>query len=359
MLAYARALVEVITIVERFTRFERDHSAVLGFMTGSEPLDWLLRRRLGHLFEGRIRHVRGLRHKGGGADPDGELFAQLDQWRGSNVSRIVIVDEVVEGSQLRTAFLRLLKWHAARDEPSIAVHLVAVTERAPEPAEARAAWFSEKVLKGDDKSMSAAIALTFDVASTPRLLGKDKDGQPVKDVELSRDGAYRVLRLWPEGYAIRCPNRLTLEGGAGVDVVASLASLDQLFGVFIYAVCGFGYVDAERWPETIKRAGCTDCKRLLHEARELATAVATAVPSPESVPGRVVGPPDVRLLDEKGEPVRKDASAETGLRDRPTPGARAVKGGRMRRHPPPHPRRRSSRSSMSRNCTVVSGFVGK
>ncbi|MFO0570164.1 MAG: hypothetical protein U0263_31260 [Polyangiaceae bacterium] len=284
VLAYARALAEVVLVVERFTKHERERSAVLGFMTGSEPLDWLLRRRLGHLFEGRIRHVRGLRHKSGGADPDAELYAQLDAWMDHGVSRIVVIDEVVEGSQMRTAFLRLLKWHGERGTPPLAVHLVAVTERAPEEVADREAWLSDKVLKGDDKSMSATIALSFDVVRTSHLLGKDKAGQSVKDVELSRDGSYSVLRLWPGGYTIRCPNRLTLEGGAGVDVVASLASVDQLFGVFVYAVCGFGYVNADRWPETIKRAGCTECKRLLHEARKLATEVANAVPCPESVP---------------------------------------------------------------------------
>ena len=57
-----------VLAVERFTKDDREHGAVLGFMTGSEPLDWLLRRRLGHLFEELIRHVRGLRHKTGAAD---------------------------------------------------------------------------------------------------------------------------------------------------------------------------------------------------------------------------------------------------------------------------------------------------
>ncbi len=303
VLAYARALVEVVLIVERFTKDERERSAVLGFMTGSEPLDWLLRRRLGHLFEGRIRHVRGLRHKVGGADPDAELFAQLDAWNARGVLRVVVIDEVVEGSQLRTAFLRLVKWHGDRGAPPLAVHLVAVTERAPADSAERAAWFSEKVLKGDEKSMSANLALSFEVVSTVRLLGKDKAGQPVKDVVLSSDGSYDALRLWPGSYSIRCPNRLTLEGGAGVAVIASLASLDQLFGVFIYAVCGFGYVDSARWPETIKLAGCVACKALLAEVRELAEKVAQAVTPPESVPGRVVGPRAVQILDARGAPV--------------------------------------------------------
>jgi hypothetical protein len=288
-----------VLIVERFTKDERERSAVLGFMTGSEPLDWLLRRRLGHLFEGRIRHVRGLRRKGGGADPDAELFAQLDEWSARGVSRIVVIDEVVDGSQLRTAFLRLMRWHGEHGAPSLAVHLVAVTERAPADSAERAAWFSEKVLKGDDKTMSAKLALSFDVVRTARLLGKDKAGQPVKDVILSSDGSYDVLRLWPGSYSIRCPNRLTLEGGAGVDVIASLASLDQLFGVFIYAVCGFGYVDTARWPETIKLAGCVACKELLAEVRELAEKAALIMP-PESVPGRIVGPREVQILDARG-----------------------------------------------------------
>ena len=73
----------------------------------------------------------------------------------------------------------------------------------------------------------------------PRLLGKDKAGQPVKDAVLSDDGSYEVLRLWPAGYRIRCPNRLTVEGGADLEIIFSQASADQLFGVLIYAVCGF------------------------------------------------------------------------------------------------------------------------
>jgi hypothetical protein len=88
--------------------------------------------------------------------------------------------------------------------------------------------------------------------------------------------------------------------------VYSAASLDQLFGVLLYAVFGFGYVRKHTWPETINSAGCTECRTLLAEARGRADEVAHAVPSPERVPGRVVGPRDVKIWGPDGKLVNLD-----------------------------------------------------
>ena len=54
------------------------------------------------------------------------------------------------------------------------MHLIAVTERAPDEDAARRAWFRTTVLKGDEQSKSPNMTLSFDVIGAPRLLGKDK-----------------------------------------------------------------------------------------------------------------------------------------------------------------------------------------
>ncbi len=303
VLKYAIALVDVVRSVERFTRPDRRRSAVLGFMTGSEGLDWMLRRRLGHLFEARIAHARGLSHKTGGHDPDAKLRAKLGQFLGRKVTRIAVIDEVVGGGQFRAAFKRIRDWHASVKAPPLALHLVAVADprQVPESSDAARAWFFQKVLPDHD-SLPKSLQVTFEVVGPVPLLAKDGEGQPLKDADQTPDGDYEVRRIWPGGYAIRCPNELT-EGGVGLRVVATKASLDQLFGVLLYAVCGFGYVSDGRWPESIKNGGCRECKGLLAEARRKAEEVATAVPSPERVFGRVVGPPDIEILGPDGEPM--------------------------------------------------------
>jgi hypothetical protein len=301
VLKYAIALVKVVQSVERFTEPDRTRSAILGFMTGSEGLDWVIRRRLGHLFENRIVHVRGLSHKRGNHNPDAELRAALDEFRVRRVERIAVVDEVVSGTQLRTAFLRIRDWHASVGAPRLALHLVGVAERAPEGEEGAREWFALNVLRGDQHALPETLTLTFDIVRTVRLLAMDHNGQPLKDAARANDGSYEARRIWPGGYKIHCPNRLTVAGGASLDVVYSAASLDQLFGVLLYAVFGFGYVREHRWPETINSAGCTECRVLLAEARDLADEVARAAPSPERVPGRVVGPPDVKIWGPDGK----------------------------------------------------------
>ncbi|MBX3233534.1 MAG: hypothetical protein KIT84_11060 [Labilithrix sp.] len=301
VLNYAIALVKVVRSVERFTEPTRERSAVLGFMTGSEGLDWVLRRRLGHLFEKRIVHGRGLSHKTGNHNPDAELRGILDAFKAQSVERLAVIDEVVSGGQLRTALLRILKWHKSVGAPSFALHLVGVTEKAPGNAAEARAWFGEKVLRGDENSLPSSLALTFDIVRAARLLAMDKEGQPLKDAAQAKDGTYEVRRIWPGGYRIRCPNRLSVQGGASLEVMYSAASLDQLFGTVIYAVLGFGFVRKETWPETINSAGCMECSALLAEARGRAHEIALAVPSPETLPGRVVGPPDVKIWGPDGK----------------------------------------------------------
>lgn len=315
VLRYALGLLEVMKSTLDFSEDNLDSTCVLGFLTGSESLDWLLRRRVGHAMERRIAHVRGLRHKGIDKqfDPDAELTKRLDAWQAAGVlDRLVVVDEFVSGTQLRTAFLRIAAWHTAQSRPTnVEVLLVGIKETREELDADQV--FHNHVYMDDSHAISAGLTFSHRLIAVPVLFAMDKRGVPLKSVRLNYVGDYAASRAWPGGYEIACPNRFTQGGCTGTTVPWTAGSIDQVFGCLVYAICGFGYVQPGRWPETIRENGCATCKELLGEVRHLASKLSERIGSPERMFGKVVGSATRNrnsnarhvdgLLDSRGHPV--------------------------------------------------------
>jgi hypothetical protein len=313
VLRYASALLDLTSVILDFIVQSPESVAVLGFLTGSDDLDWLPRRLLGHRLPDRFRNSRGFSHNAGGASPEAELHAHLGRWIQAGVDRIVVVDEVDSGGQMRAALKRIRSWYRSQKAlPPLTLHLVGFAEERSIGSEDPQALMKRKVLQ-PPLALPAGLSVTAQLLAVPTLLAKDKAGQPLKSTILRKDGNYEPKRTCPAEYAIRCPNSSTvsLADSANLRVGRSAGSLDQTFGVTILAICGFAFVRPELWPQTILNGGCAECRALLLVAREKAQAVAARTDILGDMCGAVIDCPERRaraLLDAEGKSVRSPDS---------------------------------------------------
>jgi len=305
VLAYADGLLDVVSIALDLVLGDPGSAAVLGFMTGSDDLDWLLRRVAGHLLEGRLVHVRGLSHGTADADPKRELRSQLNVWAEMGVKRIVLIDEVLSGTQMWTALCDIRDWFRCQNRSRpLMLNLLGVAEARRVDDDDGNAWMRKQVFKAPPNLPAELYAETH-LVRVPKLLALDKPGQPLKSFVRGTDGNYQPKRISPVAYTIRCPNRLL--GGATSHVGLPGESLDRVFGNAIFAICGFGYTTPHRWPDTILKADCEDCRARLLTARKKAEAIASHANPPGDVCGSLFEHPDRRasaLVDEAGKPLR-------------------------------------------------------
>jgi hypothetical protein len=219
---------------------------------------------------------------------DVELSERLDSWLAGGLRQLVVVDEFVSGSQLRTAFLRISSWHERKAPFALNVLLIGVRE-ALEPADANYE-FREKVYLTNPTSTAAGLNFSHKLIEVPKLYAMDNQGRAFKSVRKNREGEYEPNRVWTGGYKTTCPKRLTIGGGAEASVLWTAGSLDSIFAELVYAVCGFGFTQPNQWPETIQNYKCEVCRARLSEARNLADGIARRIRHPINEVGRVIGP---------------------------------------------------------------------
>lgn len=269
LLDYAAGLLEVTRVT--VAAASEASAMVVGFLTGSADLAWLVRRRYPVAFEGRVHFVPGLRT----ADGESKLNEILDRAWELGRTTIVVIDEVVSGGQMRTNLSTIDRWAATRGiSDKLRVKLVGMRSvEGPSDDEMRA-----RILRQGRRSRLTLREVEVELTTVRRLLAKDTQGRPLKGVWGGGSGKYKADRIWPGGYRVRCRNRLTREGCAELDVVWSAASLDQVFGDLIWKMCGFVKDCSHTWPGSILGHGCTDCREGLARVRELARLLPSPAP---------------------------------------------------------------------------------
>ena len=305
LIRYVMGLAEAASKALGFIAQNPKASFLVGFQTGSDPLIFLLRRHAGERLEGRILQVRGQSHSAKGKDPKAELFCCLDEFGRKGLERLVVIDELVSGTQFRTAYLRIIEWYRIRKEKNpdsrpLVVHLIGLQGAEPPKGKKELATFEGDVFKKRPKTLPGGLTFESSTIRIPELLAKDGPGRFLKSTWLRRsDGEYITARRFPAYYDVRCRNELSAGGCVSLTIYGSSGSFDQSLGVVAYSILGLGYVDRKRWPESIRDRGCDECNALLAEARKVGDALECTFPSKEPVVGKVVGPrkaPGKRLI---------------------------------------------------------------
>ena len=258
----------------------------LGFLTGSSPLEFLLRRHGGNRLENRIRHVRGLAHKVRFQDPDKELFDCLDAFHDQGMLQLVITDEFVSGTQFHTAYLRIRSWYedklrTGHQSWPLTIVMIGIQGEEPPKGRTKVASFNLDVFGGKNQTTLGELTFTSFMVPVPKLLAKDSEGRDLQTTALqASDGEYITARRSPLYYSIECP-----KGGASMPFMKTSGSLEQNFGTIIYSILGLGYAVADRWPATIYNSNCDECRSLLADARVLGKKIFHSFPPIEQVVG--------------------------------------------------------------------------
>ena len=241
---------------------------IVGFMTGSIDLIWLLRELIGHKLPQRVWLTGGLAHKINKSDPtpDNDFFAILDQYRDLGVTRLFIVDEVVGGTQVRTALSRVGTWSEETAANTMDVHVLGLTEVPPD----KHAELRKVILKGYDWA-------TLSLIPVPELLAKDGKGTPIKPA-IKIGTKYIPYRYWPGSYEVRCANTLT--SCSFRQVIATHTG--SAYASTVRAICTKqSTLPPVCWPEK----HCADCGERLERVRR----VAATLPNPYEQEGVIVG----------------------------------------------------------------------
>ena len=290
---------------------------VLGFLTGSASLSWLLRRRYGRRLESRVRFAPGLRTPRATTD----LEAILDSAYASGRSHVVVIDEVVSGSQMRTNLAAIDAWAVSRGyDDHLKVDLLGVREAGSELSDDEVRI---RILRDSKKHKFSLKGVSASFVTVPKLLAMDSEGRPLKGVWGGGGVPYAADRIWPGGYRVRCRNRIAFEGCADLDVAWSDASLDQVFGELVWRICGFSPENERVWPGTVLRRGCADCRERLIRAREIAAKLPPLPPEndPRAAFDRLFGetgtaPEEVQRLRRQRKSVLDAVLDQFGALDR-------------------------------------------
>ena len=278
LLDYARARMEVANGLE--ADFEEEPSTgVIGFLTGSIGILATARELLEPSYRGRFRFVPGLTHFGLKLEDSEQVFhSVLKDLCSCGVHRIVLVDEIKSGTQLKTELRSALRWvHSSGAEDLqisvIGVHGMPTGGKQSPPT---ACQIVEVI------GASSCIINPRTIA-TRTLLEMDREGLRFRGVMRTQyAGGYDFYREQPSGgLLVRCPSG-GAHGGVGV------TSLDTAFGGLVRRILRPSMITAaepfdagdepsavsieplESWPDLVFHASCEECRRLLRAARALA-----------------------------------------------------------------------------------------
>jgi len=232
---------------------------LLGFMTGSWDLMWLMRELIGHNLPKRAKLTRGLAHKQDKSDmtADREFFGHLDAYQSLGVSDLILIDEVVSGSQVRTALARLAVWAAEAKGEKLTVHVLGLTEADQEERRE----LQKSILKGHEWADLHLIPV-------PALLAKDKAGGMIKPIR-NVGTRYVPYRSWPGVHEVWCRNSLTSCSYRA----ACTAHSGSAYASTVRAICRTSTAnEAVCWPG--KR--CPECDRRISRIHGLLKTLPTA-----------------------------------------------------------------------------------
>lgn len=257
LLEYAAVLAALSQRVEAELAASSE-TAVVGFMAGSYGILFLTKLRRGK--DDRIYWADGLRHPTL-TEAEPRFHSILGRIGSTGVSRIVIVDEMVRGTQLRTALYSIGRWQRATGR-NVSVHVIAAFEGR---SEATGKQLMRTLQPPRSKTKAFPTQLSGDVVAANRLFAKDRNGNIWRGLTWdAHEAKYRAVRENPGPIYIACPNMLL---GGATGAVASVGSHDQTFASMIRRIVGdlpdFNGV----WPATIQSHDCKECKRLLRLAR--------------------------------------------------------------------------------------------
>ena len=288
LLDYARARMQVAILIASDFR-KQPQIGVIGFLTGSIGLLATARELLEPLHPGRFNFVMGLGHAKGGDAAEVELHAVLDNLRRKGIRRIVLVDEVKSGGQIRSDLEASLRWVRARGAADIEISAIGVSGAPPKDKE-RPPTVAEVVAQLEPTQHIVDPRTVI----TSSLLEMDTPGLHFRGVKRTAHvGEYDFQRDQPEkGLQIVCP-----AGGPCGD--AGVRSLDTAFAGTVNRILGLSnpaqaaqplkvseepddeddepLPPALTWPDTIDLS-CQTCRSLLAAARSAAAEWPHLVP---------------------------------------------------------------------------------
>lgn len=259
LLHYARLRAEIAKTIERF--FDRyEDAVVIGFLTGSVGLSVTARRLLGEHGVGRFRFTQGLAHS---SDATSAYHKLLDEVTGKGCHHILILDEIINGGQMRTNLEATRRWLKSNEKNKIEVTVLGIHEG----TEKKGNEVLNKTVQPPPKGKTDwGFNIEWKVLAAPKLLEKDKPGAPFRGIiRKVGSGEYEINRVWKGPVHIKCKNWML--GGESREITDSAGSLDQIFGYVIMQIIGAETCKDFLWPETIKKASCDECKGLLCSAR--------------------------------------------------------------------------------------------
>jgi len=275
-LDYARGLIEIAATIREWIGPKYEDCFGLGFLRGSADLAWVLRRLYPVETTDRFNLTAGL-SDGGTGQGKKELAAALRNALASGMTRLYVIDEAVSGTQLRTDVKAIEDWC---QEMGLLVRLpvlvVGLRSRVRSKDEREIRRMVRTAFRRNRKP-TTAVDVRLPIVDT--LLALDDNGRYLKGVGKKRAGQvrfYTAARFFPGRYRVLCPNLLTAGGCASLDVRDSAGSLDQIFGNAIWEAYGLTSAGSHRWPESIMRFGCPECRQRLKALR----AFASNIPQP-------------------------------------------------------------------------------
>lgn len=255
LLNYALMRAKVAKIISDIISHD-EKSFLIGFLTGSYGLCVNAVLLLNDKISDRYKYVMGLRHHLRLSTSEKEYHDILNSYFYKGYNHIILVDEMISGTQLRTALKSAEKWALGKAN-SIQVTLIGVHEG----SQIQADEICKKVIA--NKS-SWPFKINTNILSVPKLLEKDKSGLYFRAIKLESLGEYKFERAWNGPIQIKCSN-----AGASGGVAYSSGSADQVFGFLIRSI-----VDQNKspspyvWPETIVNNTCDTCKELFKLSRK-------------------------------------------------------------------------------------------
>jgi len=237
--------------------------AVIGFLTGSVGLLSSARPYIESVPGARLAYVRGLSHTGVGEKKDvteSEFFLVLEESVKSGIRRIVLVDEIVSGGQMRSALKSTARWQKAHPDSALTVSVIGCYDDGIKPSGSELVEELRSCARWGDLTLG-----TTHTFCAPLLLEKDGEGLAFRSVKRGPEpGCYDFERERPASLSIVCP-------GSGEPIVTpSASSVDQVFGNHVAAV--LGQIQGTLYSHVTQRitsGRCETCQSLLTIARQL------------------------------------------------------------------------------------------